>query len=53
MSEVTNLNILSYDGEEPYIFVSYSHADQKKVFEILSRVEREKFRFWYDDSDCP
>ena len=45
-----NMGLPSYEGEEPYIFVSYSHNDIAKVREILKRVDREKFRFWYDDT---
>lgn len=25
------IDLDSYDGEEPYIFISYSHADTEKV----------------------
>ncbi|MBQ8529394.1 MAG: leucine-rich repeat protein [Clostridia bacterium] len=45
-----DIGLNSYDGEEPYIFVSYSHHDVTKVREILKRIDREKFRFWYDDT---
>lgn len=48
--EYYDMNLPSYDGDEPYIFVSYSHADVPKVREILKRIDREKFRFWYDDT---
>ncbi len=40
----------SYEGDEPYIFVSYSHRDVPKVRPVLKRIEDEKFRFWYDDT---
>ncbi len=40
----------SYEGNEPYIFVSYSHKDAPKVRTVLKRIEEEKFRFWYDDT---
>ena len=49
-SEYYDMNLPSYDGDEPYIFVSYSHADVPKVREILRRVDKEKYRFWYDDT---
>ncbi|MBQ2757378.1 MAG: leucine-rich repeat protein [Clostridia bacterium] len=45
-----DMDLPSYDGDEPYIFISYSHADTPKVREILKRVDKEKFRFWYDDT---
>ena len=44
------MGLTSYDGEEPYIFVSYSHRDVKLVREVLACLDREKFRFWYDDT---
>lgn len=46
---IFDMGIGVYNGDEPYLFVSYSHADTKKVAEILRRIEEEKFRFWYDD----
>lgn len=45
-----DMGLTSYEGDEPYIFVSYSHADVPRVREVLRRVEQEKFRFWYDDT---
>ena len=40
----------SYDGTEPYIFISYSHRDTMEVYKILKLLEKEKYRFWYDDT---
>ena len=34
-NEFVQMNLDSYDGTEPYIFVSYSHADTEKVYQIL------------------
>ena len=45
-----DMGLNSYDGEEPYIFISYSHNDTAKVREVLKRIDKEKFRFWYDDT---
>ncbi len=44
------MDLTAYEGEEPYIFVSYSHADTEQVYKILKILDREKYRFWYDDS---
>lgn len=44
------MSLASYEGDEPYIFVSYSHRDIPAVRPILKRIEQEKFRFWYDDT---
>ena len=38
----------SYEGKEPYIFISYSRADQKKVFAIIDELQKEGYRIWYD-----
>ena len=46
----TKIQLNSYDGPEPYIFISYSHRDTEKVYEILKVIDREKFRYWYDDT---
>ena len=39
------IDLDSYDGEEPYIFISYSHADTEKVYKILKIIDKEKYRF--------
>ncbi|MBQ2794127.1 MAG: leucine-rich repeat protein [Clostridia bacterium] len=43
-------DLISYEGDEPYLFVSYSHADTDEVYPFLKKLEREKFRIWYDDT---
>ena len=40
----------AYNGEEEYLFVSYSHRDSKKVYEILDALHDMKYRIWYDES---
>lgn len=42
--------LTAYEGNEPYIFVSYSHRDTMQVCRVMKIIEREKFRFWYDDT---
>ena len=37
------------DEEQPYIFVSYSHRDRKRIFPILRRLYEKGWRFWYDE----
>ncbi|MBE6959410.1 MAG: TIR domain-containing protein [Ruminococcaceae bacterium] len=49
-ANIVNIGLPSYEGDEPYIFVSYSHVDSVMVREVLQRIDREKFRFWYDDT---
>ena len=40
----------AYTGDEPYLFVSYSHRDTEKVYPILDRLYDKKYRIWYDES---
>jgi hypothetical protein len=47
---VTSLNLPSYNGDAPYLFVSYSHEDTEAVRKVLLELTAEKYRFWYDDT---
>ena len=38
-----------YNGDDPYIFISYSHRDTELVWPILLQMQRDGYRFWYDD----
>ncbi len=40
----------AYVGNEPYLFVSYSHRDTEKVYPILDALYDCKYRIWYDES---
>ncbi len=40
----------AYNGNEPYLFVSYSHRDTDKVYPILDALYDCKYRIWYDES---
>ncbi|MBO5925584.1 MAG: leucine-rich repeat protein [Clostridia bacterium] len=48
--DFVKMDLNSYEGNEPYIFISYSHRDSQEVYRILKMIDREKFRFWYDDT---
>lgn len=37
-----------YEGEKPYIFVSYSHRDIEKVVTLIRQLQSLGFRVWYD-----
>ena len=37
-----------YEGAEPYIFISYSHADSERVLSIVAAMEKRGYRVWYD-----
>ena len=38
----------AYEGNEPYIFVSYAHKDSERVLPIISALQERGFRVWYD-----
>ncbi len=40
----------AYTGDEPYLFVSYSHRDTAVVYPILDALYEKKYRIWYDES---
>lgn len=40
---------LPYNGADPYIFVSYAHADREEVYKVLYFLQRQTYRIWYDD----
>ncbi|MBE6615190.1 MAG: toll/interleukin-1 receptor domain-containing protein [Ruminococcaceae bacterium] len=38
----------TYEGNEPYIFVSYSHKDTELVMPVICGLQEYGFRAWYD-----
>lgn len=38
----------AYNGKEPFIFISYAHADTKEVLPIIKNLQANGFRVWYD-----
>ncbi len=43
----------AYDGNEPYIFISYAHKDEDLVFPIIEKLNDSGYRVWYDDGIDP
>lgn len=41
-------NIETYKGNEPFIFISYAHADRITVEPIIESLYLQGFRVWYD-----
>ena len=41
-------DILLYEGQEPYIFVSYCHKDREKVIPVIRRMMEDGYRIWFD-----
>lgn len=49
----TPKRIRPYDGDEPYIFVSYSHRNEQAALRILRTLLENGFRVWYDEAINP
>lgn len=45
---MSDLNNLIYKGNEPYIFISYSHKDSSIVYPIIELLIKKGFRVWFD-----
>ena len=45
----SNKPIKAYEGDKPYIFVSYSHTDSKVVKEVLQMLINQGYRIWFDE----
>ena len=45
--------IRSYEGTEPYIFISYAHRDSVRAIPIMQKLVDEGFRIWYDEGIAP
>ncbi|NIL93433.1 MAG: TIR domain-containing protein [Woeseiaceae bacterium] len=43
----------AYQGEEPFIFVSYAHEDSEAVFRVMKMLRSNGFNVWYDDGIHP
>lgn len=39
----------AYDGDEPYIFICYKHADSELVYPMIKKFNDAGFNIWYDD----
>lgn len=42
-----------YKGTSPYIFISYCHEDQSRVYPFVERLDRDGYRVWYDEGITP
>lgn len=38
-----------YEGEEPYIFISYAHTDSEEVMRVVNDMHSRGYRIWYDE----
>lgn len=49
-----NNNIpVAYEGDRPYIFISYAHKDADTVLPIIDRLQKDGYRVWYDEGIVP
>ena len=44
---------VAYKGDKPYIFISYAHKDADTVLPVISRLQRDGYRVWYDEGIAP
>ena len=38
-----------YEGDKPYIFISYAHADDATVLPIIADMHSRGYNIWYDE----
>jgi len=39
----------AYNGDEPFLFVSYAHTDKLQVYPIIDYLDKSGFNVWYDE----
>ncbi|MFX1356947.1 MAG: tetratricopeptide repeat protein [Promethearchaeota archaeon] len=39
----------AYEGDEPYVFTSYAHADKLEVYPIIDYLNKMGIKIWYDE----
>lgn len=42
-----------YEGDKPYVFVSYAHKDSEKILPFIDWLAESGYRVWYDDGIAP
>jgi len=45
---MSNIQVESYTGNQPYIFISYSHKDKERVQPYIARLNQDCYRIWFD-----
>jgi hypothetical protein len=43
----------AYRGAKPYVFISYSHENMREVFNIIRKLNSNRYRIWYDEGIEP
>lgn len=52
-SNHAELPFIAYSGDEPFLFVSYSHADSQAVYDELRWLNGQGVNIWYDEGISP
>lgn len=52
-NSVSDLPFEAYKGKNPYIFISYAHADSEQVFPIIKEFHDLGYNVWYDEGIEP
>ena len=45
--------VRAYEGNKPYIFVSYAHLNSETVLPVIRALRDQKYRVWYDEGISP
>ena len=51
--EAVKMPVPAYLGDEPYIFISYSHMDFKLTYPEIERYHNKGYNIWYDEGIAP
>jgi len=49
LEQIYSLPFAAYEGNDPYVFVSYSHKDKEFVYPEIEMLHSEGFHIWYDE----
>lgn len=49
LEQIYPLPFASYEGNDPYVFVSYSHKDREFIYPEIKMLHSEGFHIWYDE----
>ncbi len=49
----STLPFAAYKGNEPYMFISYSHIDSRAVYPIIGQFHKHAYNVWYDEGIEP
>ncbi len=52
-ASVSNLKLVPYQGEMPYVFISYAHRDMDIVYSIINCLIAKGMRIWFDEGIDP